>query len=103
MLREKVGDAVRAHPVFSKKGKYFMERADLYRTTLEKYLALPALAAELGARGVGDPMAIGRVIREMIDEPGGLDLHLGMFIPTSRARRTRSRRSTGCRAASSCK
>ena len=82
VLREKVGDAVRAHPVFSKKGKYFMERADLYRTTLEKYLALPALAAELGARGVGDPMAIGRVIREMIDEPGGLDLHLGMFIPT---------------------
>ena len=82
VLREKVGDAVRAHPVFSKKGKYFMERADLYRTTLEKYLALPALAAELSARGVGDPMAIGRVIREMIDEPGGLDLHLGMFIPT---------------------
>ena len=82
VLREKVGDAVRAQPVFSKKGKYFMERADLYRTTLEKYLALPALAAELGARGVGDPMAIGRVIREMIDEPGGLDLHLGMFIPT---------------------
>ena len=28
-LRERIADAVRADPVFSKKGKYFMERADL--------------------------------------------------------------------------
>jgi len=27
-------------------------------------------------------IAIARVVREFIDEPGGLDLHLGMFIPT---------------------
>jgi len=24
-----------------------------------------------------DPIAVGRIIRELIDEPGGLDLHLG--------------------------
>ena len=78
-LRERVADAVRADPVFSKKGKYFMERAELYRTTLEKYLALPRLAMRMGEK---DPIAVGRIIREMIDEPGGLDLHLGMFIPT---------------------
>ena len=78
-LRERIADAVRADPVFSKKGKYFMERAELYRTTLEKYLALPSLAMRMGEK---DPIAVGRIIREMIDEPGGLDLHLGMFIPT---------------------
>jgi acyl-CoA oxidase len=79
VLREKIADAVRANPVFSKKGKYFLERADLYRTTLEKYLALPKLAMSMGEK---DPIAVGRIIRELIDEPGGLDLHLGMFIPT---------------------
>ena len=79
-----VADAVRNDPVFSKKGKYFMERAELYSTTLEKYLALPKLARDLSKQGVGEPMAIARIIREMIDEPGGLDLHLGMFIPTIR-------------------
>ena len=84
VLRERVADAVRNDPVFSKKGKYFMERAELYSTTLEKYLALPKLARDLSKQGVGEPMAIARIIREMIDEPGGLDLHLGMFIPTIR-------------------
>ena len=88
-LREKVGDAVRGTEVFSKKGKYFMERADLYRTTLEKYLALPKLASDLQKRGVGDAMQIARIIREMIDEPGGLDLHLGMFIPTIQGQGTK--------------
>ena len=78
-LREKIADAVRSNPVFSKKGHYFKERADLYKSTLQKYLALPALAMSLGEK---DPIAVGRVIRELIDEPGGLDLHLGMFIPT---------------------
>ena len=78
-LRERIADAVRADPVFSKKGKYFMERADLYRTTLEKYLALPRLATAIDPN---DPITVGKIIRELIDEPGGLDLHLGMFIPT---------------------
>mmetsp|Transcript_12993 Transcript_12993/g.21100 ORF Transcript_12993/g.21100 Transcript_12993/m.21100 type:complete len:167 (-) Transcript_12993:169-669(-) len=74
VLREKIAAAVRADPVFSKKGKYFMERSELYRTTLEKYLALPKLAVSMGEK---DPIAVGRIIRELIDEPGGLDLHLG--------------------------
>mmetsp|Transcript_4033 Transcript_4033/g.9722 ORF Transcript_4033/g.9722 Transcript_4033/m.9722 type:complete len:723 (-) Transcript_4033:865-3033(-) len=78
-LRERIAEAVRGNPVFSKKGKYYLERAELYRTTLEKYLALPKLALSLGEK---DPIAVGRIIRELIDEPGGLDLHLGMFIPT---------------------
>jgi acyl-CoA oxidase len=78
-LRERIADAVRADPVFSKKGKYFMERADLYRTTLEKYLALPRVAVAIDPN---DPITVGKIIRELIDEPGGLDLHLGMFIPT---------------------
>ena len=71
-LRERIADAVRADPVFSKKGKYFMERADLYRTTLEKYLALPRLATAIDPN---DPITVGKIIRELIDEPGGLDLH----------------------------
>ena len=70
---------MRTEPVFSKKGKYFLERAELYRTTLEKYLALPRLVRKMGEKS---PIAVGRIIRELIDEPGGLDLHLGMFIPT---------------------
>ena len=78
-LRERIADAVRTEPVFSKKGKYFMERSELYRTTLEKYLALPRLVRKMGEKS---PIAVGRIIRELIDEPGGLDLHLGMFIPT---------------------
>jgi acyl-CoA oxidase len=78
-LRERIADAVRTEPVFSKKGKYFLERAELYRTTLEKYLALPRLVRKMGEKS---PIAVGRIIRELIDEPGGLDLHLGMFIPT---------------------
>ena len=78
-LRERIADAVRTEPVFSKKGKYFLERAELYRTTMEKYLALPRLVRKMGEKS---PIAVGRIIRELIDEPGGLDLHLGMFIPT---------------------
>jgi len=43
-----------------------------------------------GAEGVAqtlalqesNPMAAGRLLRELVDEPGGLDLHIGMFIPT---------------------
>ena len=69
-----------AHPVFSKKGKYFLSAPICIRTTLEKYLALPR-SPPSSARGVGDPMAIGRVIREMIDEPGGLGPALGHVHP----------------------
>ena len=78
-LRERVAARVRADPIMSKRGKYFMERAELYRSTLEKYLHLPKLARSMGEK---DPVAAARVVREMIDEPGGLDLHIGMFIPT---------------------
>ena len=74
-------------PGVQQEGKYFMERADLYRTTLEKYLALPRLATAIDPN---DPITVGKIIRELIDEPGGLDLHLGMFMPPSRARATKS-------------
>jgi hypothetical protein len=33
--------------------------------------------------GEKDPIAVGRIIRELIDEPGGLDLHLGRGLHSS--------------------
>ena len=41
-------------------------------------------------------IAIAGVVREFIDEPGGLDLHLGMFIPTIQGQGQTRRRSIGC-------
>jgi alkylation response protein AidB-like acyl-CoA dehydrogenase len=63
----------------SKAQKYNWERADLYRHTLEMYLAMPKKVMSLGEK---DPLAAGRIVRELLDEPCGVDLHLGMFIPT---------------------
>jgi acyl-CoA oxidase len=65
--------------VRSKAQKYNWERADLYRHTLEMYLAMPKKVMSLGEK---DPLAAGRIVRELLDEPCGVDLHLGMFIPT---------------------
>ena len=32
--------------------------------------------------GEKNPFEAGKLLREQLDEPGGLDLHVGMFIPT---------------------
>lgn len=78
-LREKIAKVMSEEKVFSKRGKYFVEREELYRRTLEMMLALPRAAAALDEK---EPVAVARIMRELIDEPSGLDLHLGMFIPT---------------------
>lgn len=78
-LRERVAAAVRDDPLYDKRAKYSWERAELYERTLAMYLGM---AKKVMGMGEADPMAAGRVLREMLDEPCGLDLHLGMFIPT---------------------
>ena len=102
-LRKLVAETVTKDAVFGNKTseKYSLRREELYRTTLEKYLEIPRVAREILAKmdkidgGTNSRsessgssnnnnrlIAIARVVREFIDEPGGLDLHLGMFIPT---------------------
>jgi len=105
-LRKLVAETLAKDRVFGNKTseKYSLRREELYRTTLEKYLEIPRVAREVLAKmetanggSSGDThdsrnsgnssnnnklIAIARVVREFIDEPGGLDLHLGMFIPT---------------------
>ena len=78
-LRRRVTAAVSSDPLYSKANKYNWERADLYRHTLEMYLAMPRKVMSLGEK---DALAAGRIVRELLDEPCGVDLHLGMFIPT---------------------
>lgn len=78
-LRRRIVDAMTSNEVFSKRGKYFDERDELYVRTLKMYLALPSAVAAMNEK---EPIAVARIMRELIDEPGGLDLHLGMFIPT---------------------
>lgn len=55
------------------------ERPELYRKTLEMYLSMPKTVMKMGEK---DPLAAGRLLRELLDEPCGMDLHVGMFIPT---------------------
>jgi acyl-CoA oxidase len=78
-LRQRVTAAVRDDPAYSKARKYNWERAELYENTLRMYLTMPKKVMALGEK---DPLAAGRILRELLDEPCGLDLHLGMFIPT---------------------
>lgn len=78
-LRRRIADVMTSQDVFSKRGKYFLERDELYKSTLAKYLALPKAVTSMKEK---DPIQVARIMREFIDEPGGLDLHLGMFIPT---------------------
>lgn len=72
-------DALKADPVFTKRGKHFLSREELHAKTVAQQLAVAPLAFGLGTE---DPVATYRYMREQIDEPGPLDLHLGMFIPT---------------------
>ena len=78
-LRQRIVEHMTKNDVFSKRGKYFDERDELYVRTLKMYLALPGAVSAMNEK---DPIAVARIMRELIDEPGGLDLHLGMFIPT---------------------
>lgn len=78
-LRQRVTASVAADPAYSKRAKYNWERAALYENTLAMYLHMPRKVASMGEK---DPLAAGRIVRELLDEPCGLDLHLGMFIPT---------------------
>jgi len=78
-LRQRIASVMTTNEAFSKRGKYFDERDELYERTLRMYLALPSAVASMNEK---EPIAVARIMRELIDEPGGLDLHLGMFIPT---------------------
>lgn len=78
-LRQRIAEVMTKNATFSKRGKYFDERDELYVRTLKMYLALPKVVSGMNEK---DPVAVARIMREFIDEPGGLDLHLGMFIPT---------------------
>ncbi len=78
-LRQRVTATVSADPAYSKRAKYNWERSQLYENTLAMYLGMPRKVASMGEK---DPLAAGRIVRELLDEPCGLDLHLGMFIPT---------------------
>ena len=78
-LRRRIAKMMTKNATFSKRGKYFDERDELYVRTLKMYLALPKAISSMNEK---DPIAVARIMREFIDEPGGLDLHLGMFIPT---------------------
>lgn len=78
-LRLALSAALASDPLFSKASRYDWERAELYERTLASYLALSRKAAEAGT---ADPLAAAKLLRELLDEPCGLDLHVGMFIPT---------------------
>ena len=78
-LRQRVTASVSSDPAWSKRAKYNWERAQLYENTLAMYLSMPRKVASMGEK---DPLAAGRIVRELLDEPCGVDLHLGMFIPT---------------------
>lgn len=47
MLREKVAAAVSADPVFSKKGKYFLERSELVRPCVQVLHTSSSVPAEV--------------------------------------------------------
>jgi len=102
LLRKTIAEVLTNDKVFkNKREKYSWTREELYLRTLEKYLEIPRVAREVLIRttrtngeknhnhqemtkkqSTQDVIAIARIVREFIDEPGGLDLHLGMFIPT---------------------
>ena len=70
---------VRRLPLRSKEGKYNWDRSTLYQRTLRSQFAIPKLVGSMGEK---NPLAAGMLVRELLDEVGGLELHLGMFIPT---------------------
>lgn len=79
-LRQRVTQAVANDPLYAQKtGKADWTRAQLYERTLEMYLGMTKKVLSMKEK---DPLAAGRVLRELLDEPCGLDLHVGMFIPT---------------------
>ena len=79
-LRQRVTQAVAADPLYAQKaGKMEWTRAVLYEKTLEMYLGMTKKVLSLKEK---DPLAAGRIVRELMDEPCGMDLHVGMFIPT---------------------
>lgn len=63
--------------VFSKWGKYFDERDELYERTLRMYLALSSVVVSMNEK---EFIVVVWIMWELIDEFGGLDLYLGMFI-----------------------
>ena len=97
-LRQRVTESVQADPLYAQKaGKYEWTRAQLYERTLDQYLGMTRKVMSLKEK---DPLAAGKIVRELLvrpptpclvshvlltaaqDEPCGLDLHVGMFIPT---------------------
>lgn len=78
-LRQRCVEVLKTDPAFSKSDRYFLTREQLYERTLTHQFRIGKKAMEMGE---ANPLAAGKLLREMVDEPGGLDLHIGMFIPT---------------------
>lgn len=68
--------------VCSKEGKHSWDRIDLYQKTLKAQFAIPKLVSSEPLRLSGkEALAAGMIARELLDEVGGLELHLGMVRP----------------------
>ena len=76
-LRKKCISILKQDSLFYKNDRYFLSREQLYKKTLAMQLKIHEIASKME-----NPIAAGKVMRELIDEPGSLDLHAGMFIPT---------------------
>jgi len=81
-MRRAAAAALRADPAFNKAGKYFWAREELHARTVRMQLATPAKAKAVARQTGFDEGEVYRHMRLLVDEPGPLDLHLGMFIPT---------------------
>jgi len=78
-LRKRCVEALKSDPAFNKHDRYFLTREQLYERTLTMQFNIGKKVMQMGE---ANPLAAGKLLRELVDEPGGLDLHVGMFIPT---------------------
>ena len=76
-LRKKCLSILKEDPMFFKYDRYFLSREHLYKKTLSMQLRIHELASKMENR-----VAAAKIMNELIDEPGALDMHSGMFIPT---------------------